>query len=249
MIRGLVARLEIGPVSALLVAAAGLFAFLRIAGEVREGETHAFDEAILRALRSPLDSADPIGPWWLESMMRDLTALGGTTVLTIMTLVVVAYLALAGKRGAAWLVVVSIGGGALLSSLLKLGFDRPRPDLVAHLVDVRSLSFPSGHAMLSAVTYLTLGVLVARVSPRRRIKVYVVAVAVLLTLAIGASRVYLGVHWPTDVLAGWSIGATWAMACWLAAVFLQRRGSVEDGAEIEGDGPAAQASGSSSGSA
>jgi undecaprenyl-diphosphatase len=129
------------------------------------------------------------------------------------------------------LLAVSVGGGTLLSTLLKLGFDRPRPDLVAHLVDVRTLSFPSGHAMLSAVTYLTIGVLVARVSPKRRIKVYVTAVALVLTLAIGLSRVYLGVHWPTDVLAGWSIGAAWAMACWLGAVFLQRRGSVESEGE------------------
>ncbi len=231
-LRALVARLEIGPVSALLVVAAGLFAFLTVADEVREGETHRFDEAILRALRNPLDPADPIGPWWIEAMMRDLTALGGTAVLTLITVVAVLYLALDGKRGAALLVAVSVGGGTLLSTALKLGFDRPRPDLVAHLVDVRSLSFPSGHAMLSAVTYLTIGVLVARVSPKRRIKVYVAAVALVLTLTIGLSRVYLGVHWPTDVLAGWSLGAAWAMACWLGAVYLQRRGAVESEGEV-----------------
>jgi undecaprenyl-diphosphatase len=229
--RSLLARLEIGPVSALLVAAFGLFAFARLADEVQEGETHRFDEAILLALRNPLDPADPVGPWWVEAMMRDVTALGGTVVLTFITVVAVLYLAIDGKRGAAVLLAVSVGGGTLLSTLLKLGFDRPRPDLVAHLVDVRTLSFPSGHAMLSAVTYLTIGVLVARVSPKRRIKVYVTAVALVLTLAIGLSRVYLGVHWPTDVLAGWSIGAAWAMACWLGAVFLQRRGSVESEGE------------------
>ncbi|MGL4443979.1 MAG: phosphatase PAP2 family protein, partial [Alsobacter sp.] len=171
--RALLARLEIGPVSALLVAAFGLFAFARLADEVQEGETHRFDEAILLALRNPLDPADPVGPWWVEAMMRDVTALGGTVVLTFITVVAVLYLAIDGKRGAAVLLAVSVGGGTLLSTLLKLGFDRPRPDLVAHLVDVRTLSFPSGHAMLSAVTYLTIGVLVARVSPKRRIKVYV----------------------------------------------------------------------------
>lgn len=230
-IRGWIARLEIGPVSALLVAAAGLFAFVSLADEVKEGETHRFDEAILLALRNPLDLADPIGPWWVEAMMRDVTALGGTVVLTLITVVAVLYLALDGKRGAALFVAVSVGGGTLLSTLLKFGFDRPRPDLVAHLVDVRTLSFPSGHAMLSAVTYLTLGVLIARVSPKRRIKVYVAVVALVLTLCIGLSRIYLGVHWPTDVLAGWSIGAAWAMACWLGAVALQRAGRVES----EGD--------------
>lgn len=230
-LRTLIARLEVGPALALLVAAGGLFAFVSLADEVHEGETHRFDEAILRALRSPVDPADPIGPWWLEAAMRDITSLGGTTVLTLLTIVAVLYLVMDGKRGAAALLAISVIGGTLLSVLLKTGFDRPRPDLVAHLVDVRSLSFPSGHAMLSAVTYLTVGVLIARVSPRRRIKVYVTAVAATLALAIGASRVYLGVHWPTDVLAGWSIGAAWAMICWLGAVFLQRRGAVESEGE------------------
>jgi len=236
-VRAWIARLEIGPASALLVIAAGLFAFVSLADEVKEGETHRFDEAILLALRTPGDPADPIGPWWVEAIMRDVTALGGTVVLTMITVIAVLYLALDGKRGAALLVAVSVGGGTLLSTVLKIGFDRPRPDLVAHLVDVRTLSFPSGHAMLSAITYLTLGVLIARVSPKRRIKVYVTVVALILTLCIGLSRIYLGVHWPTDVLAGWSIGAAWAMACWLGAVALQRSGSVEsDGDALVSNG-------------
>ncbi|MEJ1935526.1 phosphatase PAP2 family protein, partial [Nostoc sp. NIES-2111] len=120
---------------------------------------------------------------------------------------------------------------------LKIVFDRPRPDLVAHLVDVRTLSFPSGHAMMSAVTFLTIGVLLARTSPRRRLKVYIVAVAVALTLLVGFSRVFLGVHWPTDVLAGWSAGSAWAVLCWLVARTLQRRGQVEPAAQDPGDMP------------
>ncbi len=190
-LRTLLARLEVGPTLALMVAAGGLVTFLNVADEVREGETRRFDEGILRALRNPLDPADPLGPWWLEAAMRDLTSLGGTTVLSLVTFVAVMYLVMDGKRGAALLLAVSVIGGTLLSVALKTGFDRPRPDLVAHLVDVRSLSFPSGHAMLSAVTYLTIGALLARVSPKRRIKVYVTAVAATLTLAIGLSRVYL----------------------------------------------------------
>jgi undecaprenyl-diphosphatase len=134
---------------------------------------------------------------------------------------------LARKRGAALLVLASVGGGALLSTLLKLSFERPRPDLVPHAVAVYTASFPSGHAMLSAVTYLTLGTLLARIQPRRRLRAYIVAVAVLLTLLVGTSRVYLGVHWPTDVLAGWCLGAAWAMLCWAVALWLQRRGRVE----------------------
>ncbi len=224
-------RLELGSVVILGVLTGALFAFIKLADEVSEGETHNFDQAILLALRNPLDRSDPIGPEWLELVMKDLTSLGGFTVLTLLTLAAIGYLLMDGKRGAALLLAVSIGGGTLLSSLLKVGFDRPRPDLVAHLVDVRTLSFPSGHAMLSAITYLTMGVLLARVSPRRRLKAYVISVAILLTLMVGASRVYLGVHWPTDVLGGWCVGAAWAMLCWWIAVQLQRRGTVEQPGE------------------
>ena len=115
----------------------------------------------------------------------------------------------------------------MLVDVLKQIFERGRPDLVPHAVQVFSASFPSGHATLSAVTYLTLGALVARLAPHRLAKAYVLGVAIVLTLLVGTSRVYLGVHWPTDVLAGWCVGAAWAIACWLVAVWLQRRGKVE----------------------
>ncbi|MCZ7656709.1 MAG: phosphatase PAP2 family protein [Xanthobacteraceae bacterium] len=221
-------RAEFAVLAALLLAAAALLGFIALVDEVLEGETHAFDEAILRALRNPADSADPTGPWWLEAMFRDITALGGTTVITLITLAAIVYLLIESKRAAALLVLVSVGGGTLLSQALKGAFARPRPELVAHLVDVRTLSFPSGHAMLSAVTFLTLGALLARVQPRRRLKVYFLGVAVTLTLLIGASRVYLGVHWPTDVLAGWCLGAAWAMLCWAVMLGLQRSGRIAD---------------------
>jgi undecaprenyl-diphosphatase len=230
-------RLELGFVLGLMIAAGGLFAFLSLADEISEGETHAFDTAILLALRRAGDPGQPIGPQWLTLSMTDVTALGGFTVLTLVTVLSVVYLVLDGKRAAAGLLAVSVAGGTLLSHVLKLAFDRPRPDLVAHLVDVRTLSFPSGHAMMSAVTFLTVGVLLARTSPRRRLKVYIAGVAVLLTLLVGFSRVFLGVHWPTDVLAGWSVGAAWAVLCWLVARMLQRRGQVEPAAQEPGDMP------------
>jgi undecaprenyl-diphosphatase len=122
---------------------------------------------------------------------------------------------------------VAIAGGMLLSPVLKLGFDRPRPDLVPHEVLVYSASFPSGHALQAAVVYLTLGALLARVQPHRRLKGYVLMVSVVLMLLVGSTRVYLGVHWPTDVLAGWAAGAAWAILWWLITFWLQQRGDVE----------------------
>ncbi|MFK8250440.1 phosphatase PAP2 family protein [Ancylobacter terrae] len=218
---------EFGTLAALMSAGLALLAFAAIADAVMEGGTHRIDEAVLRAFRNPADPADPLGPRWLEIMFVDITSLGSTTVLTLISLVVVGFLVIERKRATALFVVVSIAGGSALSLALKSGFDRPRPDLVAHLVDVHTLSFPSGHAMLSAVTYLTLGALLARSQPNRRIRIYILSVAVLLTLTIGLSRIYLGVHWPTDVLAGWCVGSAWALLCWLVALYLQRKGDIE----------------------
>ena len=218
---------EIGAVIAMGIVALGAFAFMAIADEALEGDTHAFDESILKALREPGDASNPIGPAWLADMMADLTALGGIAVLTLLVVGVVFYLLSVGKRGTALLIGGAVGSGAILSSLLKLGFDRPRPDLVAHLSHAYSSSFPSGHAMLSAVTYLTLGVLLARAHERRRTKIIVMTYGVTLTVLIGLSRIYLGVHWPTDVMAGWALGAAWAAVWWLIAWQLQRRGKIE----------------------
>jgi undecaprenyl-diphosphatase len=226
---GRIGRQEVGALVALLISAALLLAFVNIANEVAEGETLAFDKAILLALRTPADVADPVGPRWLELAVKDITSLGGTAVLTLITLAAGGYLAMAGKRHAALLVLVAVGGGTILNWALKHIFSRPRPDFVAHVVDASSWSFPSGHAMLSAITYLTIGALLARVEPKRRLKAYLLGLAITLTLLVGASRIYLGVHYPSDVLAGWTVGAAWAILCWQVAQWLQRHG------EIEGD--------------
>lgn len=203
------------------------WAFLAIAGEVVEGDTHRFDRGILLALRNPADLADPIGPGWLEESARDFTGLGGHAILGFVTLSACAYLLMTRRRNAALLLVAAIGGGMVLTSLMKLGFDRPRPDLVPHGMRVYTASFPSGHAMLSAVTYLTLGTMLARFETSRRAKTFLVGLALVLTVLVGASRVYLGVHWPSDVLAGWCGGAGWAAFCWYVALLLQHRGQVE----------------------
>jgi undecaprenyl-diphosphatase len=221
----------------LSLAALSLFAwaFVEIADAVTEGDTHAFDRAILLALRDGANLADPLGPSWVEEVGRDITALGGNAILTFVTLATLLYLLMTGKAHAAILLAAAVGGGMLLSTLLKLGFERPRPDLVPHAARVYTASFPSGHATLSAVTYLTLGALLARVQPNRRLKAFLLGLALILTVLVGASRVYLGVHWPSDVLAGWCVGAAWASLCWFVALQLQRRGQVETGHEPAGE--------------
>jgi undecaprenyl-diphosphatase len=221
------ARAEIAILATICVLAGGLWAFINLADEVSEGETEGFDRAVLLAFRNPADAADPVGPPWFEEMVRDVTALGSNFVLTLVTLSVIGYLLLAKKHGAALLVLVSVGGGTILGTLLKIAFERPRPDLVPHGAEVYTASFPSSHAMLAAVTYLTLGALLARLEVKRRVKVFFLALSVLVTILVGLSRIYLGVHWPTDVLAGWAVGAAWGMAVWLVALWLQRSGSVE----------------------
>jgi undecaprenyl-diphosphatase len=221
------ARQEVWLLVGVLLAAGGLLAFAKLAEEVLEGDTRSYDRAVLLALRNPANLSDPIGPGWVEEMARDITSLGSYAILTLITLAVIGYLIMVSKRGAALLVIASIGSGMLLSTLLKHVFERTRPDLVPHAVRVYTASFPSGHAMMSALIYLTLGALLMRIEPSRRVKLYMLSVAVIVTVLVGASRVYLGVHWPTDVLAGWCVGATWAMLCWLMALWLQRRGQVE----------------------
>lgn len=228
------ALLERRVLIAILVIAGGAWAFLGLADEIREGEQFRLDRAILLLFRNPADPSDPLGPAWLESAVRDVTALGGTVVVTLVTIAAVGFLFLAGRRGAAGFVLAAILGASLLSFGLKLGIERPRPDLVPHGVVVYTASFPSGHATGSAATYLTLGALLARFQPRRRLKVFILGYAVTLTVLIGLSRLYLGVHWPSDVLAGWTLGACWALLCWLAARWLQRRGAVEGGEDAAG---------------
>jgi undecaprenyl-diphosphatase len=220
-------REEIGLVIALVVIAGGILAFLRLADIVAEGESEAFDRALLLLFRDPANLAQGPGPGWLPGVMRDITALGGFAVLTLIVVVTAVYLVLVGKRAAALFVVLAVTGGTLLSHGLKMLFDRPRPDLIPQAPVELTASFPSGHAMISAVTYLTLGVLLTRLDAPRRVHAYFLAVAVAMTVMIGISRIYLGVHWPTDVLAGWCLGAAWALFCWLVALWLQRRGQMD----------------------
>lgn len=211
----------------LIIVATGVLAFAKLADAVGDGGTRAFDVGLLLALRTPGNSADPIGPKWFEEMMRDFTAIGSTGVITLMVLTIAGFLAMTRKGNAALFVLASVIGGVLISQSMKWAYARPRPELVPHGAEVYTASFPSGHSMMAAVVYLTLGVLLARTQTDRSVKAYIVAVAVIVTVLVGTSRVYLGVHWPTDVLAGWALGAAWALLCWLVMNWLQARGQVE----------------------
>lgn len=218
-------------IAALVAIAGAVYAFAEIADEIMEKDAHAFDTYVLLAFRNAVDLSDPIGPAWFEGLMRDCTALGSVTVLTLISAGVVGFLLVTGMRRAAVTITIAVVGGMILSSSLKWGFDRPRPDLVPHGMQVYSQSFPSGHAMMSAAVYLTLGMLLARTQSGRGAKLFSLLFAAMLTLLVGVSRIYFGVHWPTDVLAGWAGGAAWALMAWLSLYWLQRRGQVEAGGE------------------
>jgi undecaprenyl-diphosphatase len=224
-------RREIGLIAGLFVVAALVLGFGLLASEVMEGDTAGFDRAILLAFRARGDPAEPIGPAWLEEVGRDVTALGSYAFVGFLILATVCYLLLIRKRHLAMLTGTAAVGGAILANLLKIGFNRPRPELATPVARVFSASFPSAHAVLSAVTFLTIGALLTRVHTDRRIKTYFMTLAVVLTIAVGLSRLYLGVHYPTDVLAGWCLGAAWAVLCWTVALWLQARGRVEPEAD------------------
>jgi undecaprenyl-diphosphatase len=209
-----------------LLVVVGVWGFVELAGDVLEGDTRALDHWFFKALRDPEDPAWPRGPRWMVEIGRDITALGSSMVLALVTAAVVGFLLLQRKYGAMWFVVITTTSGGLLSHILKELFARERPPPVP-FVWVSSPSFPSGHAMLSAVVYLALGILLARIEPRPLLKAYFLGGMMALTFLVGLSRVYLGVHYPTDVLAGWTVGLVWGLLCWLAAWYLQRRGAVE----------------------
>lgn len=213
--------------SGVLIVVVGTWGFIELADDVGEGDTQQFDEWALRALRQPGDLERPIGPRWLHEAGRDITGLGGITVLSLMTFAVAVYLLMVRKFHAMWFVLAATAGGLIVSTALKYTIARDRPDIVPHLSHVYTSSFPSGHAFLSAVVYLTLGTLLARLVPQYAVKVYLIATALLATFLVGVSRVYMGVHYPTDVLAGWTAGLVWAILCWLVARWLQIRGKVE----------------------
>lgn len=211
---------------ALLLLAALLTGLGLIIDEVTEGDTLKFDQAFLLALREPGDPTNPIGPDWLAEVARDITALGGVAILTLLTTLVIVQLFLRGKPRSAWYVAFAAISGTMISNVLKSIFDRPRPELTA-IAEYGKGSFPSGHSTMAAVVYLTLGVMLAVAAQKLKLKLFYIGTAVLLIVLVGLSRLYLGVHYPTDVAAGWAIGASWAILWAIVASWLKDRHHIE----------------------
>ena len=227
-----IARTEIAALSALLIIALGVMTFVEVADDMTEADGQMFDQAVLHWLQ-PV-AGQPRGPWWLQEAAADLTSLGGISVLTLFAVIAFSFLLIQRKRLSALLLVVGLAGGVALSEGLKALFERARPPAAYQAVETLNASFPSGHALLSTVFYLTLGVMLTRAFPQKRFKAFVLGSAILIALLIGLTRVYLGAHWATDVLAGWSVGAAWAMALWLVAYAVHRRQAVHPGGPHDG---------------
>ena len=211
----------------LAYAIVAMLAFVILASAVRSGVSFPIDAWLLQSLRQPGDLSIPIGPRWLSNTMTDLTALGDVTVLTLVTVAACGYLIAARRYRTSLFIAAAAISGSILAAWLKTFVGRARPTIVPHLVDVQNLSFPSGHATNSAIIYLIIGLVLARSLQGRRVRAYVRGLAIAMTIILGITRVYLGVHFPTDVLAGWLIGSAWATLCWTVALRLERRHRIE----------------------
>jgi len=230
-----IARTEIAALTALMIIALGVMTFVEVADDMTEADGQLFDQAVLHWLQ-PV-AGHPRGPWWLHEAAADLTSLGGISVLSLFAVIAFSFLLIQRKRLSALLLVVGLIGGVGLSEGLKALFERARPPLEYQAVETLNASFPSGHALLSTVFYLTLGVMLTRAFPKKRLKAFVLGCAILIALLIGLTRVYLGAHWASDVIAGWCAGAAWAMALWLVAYAIERRQSAAH-ARLQDEGAA-----------
>ena len=218
-----VARAETAALTALFVAALGVTAFVEIADDMTEADGQSFDRQVLSLMRPYADDPGrPWGPWWLKEAAADLTSLGGISVLGLFALIVVLFLLSQRKWLSSLLLVLGLTGGVMLSEGLKAVFERERPPQALQAVETINASFPSGHALLATVFYLSVAVMLTRAFPRRRFKIFVLGVGMVMALLVGLTRIYLGAHWATDVFAGWAVGSAWAMLLWLVAYGVAR---------------------------
>jgi len=216
-----VARAEFAALGALAIITLGTMTFVEIADDMTETDGQAFDQMVLHWMQ-PV-AGQPRGPWWLHEAAADITSLGGIAVLTLFAVVALGMLLILRKWLSALLLLIGLAGGVALSEGLKALFQRERPPAAFQAVETLNASFPSGHALLSTVFYLTVAVMMTRAFPRRRLKAYVLGVGMVFALMVGLTRVYLGAHWASDVMAGWCVGAAWAMALWLVSYAVERR--------------------------
>lgn len=200
-----------------------LYLFIEFSSEMKEGELTAIDNFILAALRDPNDPGKLIGPVWLLWFMQEISHLGGIYAMSSITAISALLFALKKRFRTLLCFLISISGGTLIMLLLKHFFNRPRPSVVPHLAEFTLGSYPSGHSMVSAIVYLTLGVLLARSTKSLKLRIIYLVTAGLLTFLIGISRCFLGVHYPSDVLAGWCAGVLWAALSYLLARMVLRK--------------------------
>lgn len=208
---------------ALAALAGAVLILALLGGTIARGAQFEFDRAIMLALRTSGELSTPIGPPGLQTAMIDFTALGGGILLTLVTVLAIGFLLASRHLLTAALVFGGTVTGSALIHFGKILVGRERPALVDHLVEVSSASFPSGHAGNSAIVYLTIALTVMQIVPSRAARAYLFGATIALVLLIGVSRVYLGVHWPSDVLAGWSAGALWALSWWALGAWLRTR--------------------------
>lgn len=211
------ARREFALLCGIVAAFLCLWIFLGVAEEAGEGEHDNLELKIIQSFRSPTDLSRLKGPVWAKEAAIDSSTLGGSTLTIIITVLVASYLLINRQRRDCIIVAAAVSSGSAASVVLKHVFERPRPTAVPYLVHVNDASFPSGHSMTSAVVYITLGVLLARSTNSWKHKLFYVGTGLILSGLVGLSRVMLGVHYPSDVIAGWAAGASWALICWIAA--------------------------------
>lgn len=211
-VRGLEARIVVG----IMLILAAVLAFFRLGSAVRGGLTLDLDRQIILALRDPANPGQPRGTFWTRDLLHDLSALGGVAVLTLTVLVATVFLWINGRRRHATVLVGTVAAASVVGELLRSSYHRARPDLVAYGDYFSESSFPSGHSLTSTAVWMTLAIIIASLERTRLGKVTAFVAGVFICLAAGFSRVYFGVHWPSDVLGGWLLGSGWALAAWIA---------------------------------
>lgn len=218
-------------VAGLIVAAIGTWIFVELGEHVRSGTTQAFDDSVIRWMGAHHTPT-------LDTIMLEITALGTGGVVIMIVAVAALFLVLTQHKYSAILLLASTLGGIALNGVLKLGFNRPRPSIFLPEVHTVSSSFPSGHAMSAAIVYSTVAYLAARLHKRRWARMLVMGSAFVVIALISLSRLYLGVHYPSDVVAGVSIGLAWAGFCMATLEAIQKFGIRRDPRILEDERPA-----------